>query len=261
MGPDIGRRLTAEFIGTAMLIFFGAGTAVASEGNLIAIALAHGLTIMVVAYAFGGISGAHINPMVTTVLALTGRFPRSELPAYAGVQLLGGIVGAFAILASHGADAVSKGLGSTELAEGVGWGGGLAAEALGAFILVLAIHALAVDVRAPGQVAGFGIGLSLAVAILTVGPLTGASLNPARTLGPYVVKAIYGEGAPWDQFLLYVIGPIVGGLVAALAYNYIARPPAIPSADEPEAQVPGQVVGESPEASRRRAGRPGRSRG
>lgn len=259
MGPDIGRRLTAEFIGTAMLIFFGAGTAVAT-GELLPVALAHGLTIMVVAYAFGGISGAHINPMVTIVLGATGRFPRSEIPAYVGAQLLGGIVGAFAILASHGADAVNKGLGSTELADGVGWGGGLAAEALGAFILVLAIHALAVDVRAPGQVAGFGIGLSLTVAILTVGPLTGASLNPARTLGPYVVKAIYGEGAPWDQYLLYVIGPILGGLVAALAYNAVARPPAIPSADEAEAQVPGQIVGESPEASRRRAGKPGRNR-
>lgn len=257
MGPDIGRRLTAEFIGTAMLIFFGAGTAVAS-GELVPIALAHGLTLMVVAYAFGGISGAHINPMVTAVLALKGRFPRGEVPVYVGVQLLGGIVGAFAILASHGADAVAKGLGSTELAEGVGWAGGLAAEALGAFILVMAIHALAVDVRAPGQVAGFGIGLTLTAAILTVGPLTGASLNPARTLGPYVVKAVYGEGAPWDQLLLYVVGPIVGGLVAALVYNYVARPPAIPSADEPEAQVPGQIVGESPEASRKRAGKPSR---
>lgn len=260
MGPDAGRRLTAEFVGTAMLIFFGAGTAVASEGNLIAVALAHGLTIMVVAYAFGGLSGAHINPMVTTVLALTRRFPVSELPAYVGAQLLGGIAGAFAILASHGVGAVEAGLGSTELAEGVGWGGGLAAEALGAFILVLAIHALAVDLRAPGQVAGFGIGLSLVVAILTVGPLTGASLNPARTLGPYVVKAVYGEGAPWDQYLLYVVGPILGGLAAALIYNYVVRPPAIPTADQSTAQVSGQVVGESPGAAKKRAGAARRKR-
>ena len=256
MGPDLGRRLTAEFVGTAMLIFFGAGTAVATAAELgaLPIALAHGLTLMVVAYAFGGISGGHINPMVTTVLAVTGRFPRSEVLPYVGAQLLGGIVGAFAILASHGADAVTtNNLGSTELAEGVGWLGGATAEALGAFILVLAIHALAVDTRAPGMIAGMGIGLSLTVAILTVGPLTGASLNPARTLGPYVVKAVYGESPPWDQLLLYIIGPIVGGLVAALAYNYAARPPVIPTADEPSAQRPGQVVGDSPAAARKRA--------
>jgi glycerol uptake facilitator-like aquaporin len=94
MGPDYGRRLVAEFVGTAMLIFFGAGTAVATGGDIIAIALAHGLTIMVVAYAFGRTSGAHINPMVTTVLAITRRFPAVELPGYVGAQLLGGIAGA-----------------------------------------------------------------------------------------------------------------------------------------------------------------------
>jgi glycerol uptake facilitator protein len=158
------------------------------------------------------------------------------------------------IIASHGTDAVSAGLGSTELAENVGWWGGVAAEALGAFILITAIHAFAVDLRAPGNAAGFGIGLSLTIAVLTVGTVTGASLNPARTLGPYVVKAVYGEGAPWGQFPIYVVGPIIGGLIAAAIYNVVAQTPAIAESQEARAQgAEGQVVGRAQPESRSRA--------
>lgn len=241
-----------------MLIFFGAGTVVATEGSILAAALAHGLTVMVVAYAFGRVSGAHINPTVTVVLAATGRFPWREVPGYVLVQLVGGTIGAFAILASHGTAAVDAGMGSTELTAGVGWLGGLTAEALGAFILLLAIHALAVDARAPGQVAGLGIGLALMVAIVTVGPLTGASLNAARTLGPFIVKTVYGAPTPWDQLPLYVLGPILGGLGAALLYNALVQPPATPAADEVEAQGEGRVIGRDPQAARRQAGGNGR---
>jgi glycerol uptake facilitator protein len=116
------------------------------------------------------------------------------------------------------------------------------AEALATFLLVATIMALAVDRRAPGGWAGLMIGLSVTCAIIVMGPFTGGSLNPARTFGPYLTTSLFGGDTTWSEFPLYVIGPLIGGAVAALTYDRVARPDLVePVAETQGAQ--GEVVG------------------
>jgi glycerol uptake facilitator protein len=106
---------------------------------------------------------------------------------------------------------------------------------VGTFLLVATIMALAVDRRAPAGFAGLVIGLAVACAIMVTGPLTGGSLNPARTFGPYLTTAIFGGSPPWKDYWVYVVGPVAGGVIAALVYDFVARPgreePAAAAAD------------------------------
>ena len=206
MSTPLLRRLVAEFIGTALLVIFGPGSVVAAlkvgngeldYGGLGFIALAFGIVVAVVIYGFGAVSGAHINPAVTFTLAVTRRFPLVEVLPYMITQLLGGAAGGLLVVAIFSREAVSLGgAGSTVLAPGVSVGAGLGAEAIGTFILVFAIMAVAVDARAPKEMAGLMIGLAVTLAIVVVGPLTGASLNPARTFDPYVASAFFGGSPP-----------------------------------------------------------------
>jgi glycerol uptake facilitator protein len=227
------RRLAAELVGTALLVLFGAGSVVAAlrlgEGELDysglgMVAITFGLTVAIAIYAFGTTSGAHINPAVTVSLAATGRFAWGEVPAYVGAQLIGAAVGAALIVAAFGGEAVDFATGGTSLAEDITYVQGIVTEALATFLLVTAIMALAVDRRAPAGWAGFMIGLAVAAAILASGPLTGGSLNPARTFGPMLVTGIGGGDASWGDLPAYIVGPLLGGLAAAFTYDFIARP-------------------------------------
>jgi glycerol uptake facilitator protein len=188
------------------------------------VALTFGFAVAIAIYAFGTTSGAHINPAVTVSLAATRRFPWGEVPAYVVAQLLGASVGAALIVAAFGGEAVDFGTGGTSLADDVTYTQGIVTEALATFLLITAIMALAVDQRAPVGWAGFMIGLAVAAAILMSGPLTGGSLNPARTFGPMLVTAIGGGDASWGDLPAYVVGPVLGALVAAFAYDFVARP-------------------------------------
>ena len=158
-------------------------------------------------YAFGPVSGAHINPAVTISLAVTRRFPWAEVGPYILAQLVGAFVGALLIVAAFGTGAVDLGLGATALGPGVSYWQGIVAEVLGTFLLMFAVMALAVDSRAPLGWAGLMIGLAVAAAILLVGPVTGGALNPARTFGPYLALAVFGGTVSWSQYPVYVIGP------------------------------------------------------
>jgi glycerol uptake facilitator protein len=171
MSADPVRRLLAEAIGTAILVLFGAGSVVAAltlgggeldYAGLGMVAITFALAIALAIYAFGNTSGAHLNPAVTVSLAAVGRFPWSEVPAYIGAQLAGGLVGAALIWAAFGGDAVDLGMGQTSIADGTNYLQAIVAEAIGTFLLVTAIMALAVDKRAPGGWAGLMIGLSVA---------------------------------------------------------------------------------------------------
>lgn len=236
--PTIVERFLAEMLGTFLLVFIGAGTAAlvgiaefrgksVGLADLLLIALAHGFALFVIIQVVGKISGAHVNPAVTLGLAAVGRFPWSEVLAYVSGQVIGAVVGAAAILVVYGKDAATLGhLGAPSLAANTNLIQGLAIEALGAAILVLAIMGSAVDSRAPAGWAGLSIGLALAAAIILLGSASGAAVNPARALGPYAVDAIMGVKVDWLQFIVaYLIGPIVGAVAATFLYVYLARPP------------------------------------
>jgi glycerol uptake facilitator protein len=129
------------------------------------------------------------------------------------------------IVATFGTRAVDLGVGGTSLAQGVSPLQGMLAEAVATFLLMFAVMATAVDTRAPAGWAGFVIGLSVAGAILLIGPLTGGSLNPARTFGPDVALWIFGGSVAWSQLWLYWVGPLLGAIAAAVLYDFLAQTP------------------------------------
>jgi aquaporin Z len=208
------KKLVTEFIGTFTLIFIGAGAGAIGAGGLTGVALAHGLVIAAFAYAYGPISGAHLNPAVTFAMALSGRQKWGEATGYWIAQLLGGASGAGALFFTLGG--ASSGLGATVLADGVSVTQGIVIEALLTFFLVNTILQTAGRGRG-GEFAGLAIGLTLVFAILMGGPLTGASLNPARTLGP----AIYT--GTLNLFWVYLVGTFLGAAGAVGIDRYLGE--------------------------------------
>lgn len=235
MDSDMGRRLAAEVVGSALLTLFGAGAVVAAffhAGELTYagfgfVGLSFAVAIAIAVYAFGPISGAHINPTVTIVLAIVRRFPWRDVVPYIVAQLIGGVIAGLLILAYVGTQVAEIGgsVGLTQVADDISVWQGLLAEAVGTYILVTAIMAMAVDPRGNAAWAGWVIGLSVAAAVFVVGPFSGASLNLQRTLGPYVANTLAGGDTPWEQLWLYLVGPVIGGTLAAAAYEWILRPP------------------------------------
>jgi len=202
----------AECIGTFALIFIGAGAAATGAGGLVGIALAHGLVLLSYAYTFGHISGTHINPAVTFGVALAGEMPWTKALYYWVAQFLGGILGAAALLLIFGG--ASNGLGATVLADGVTPFQGIVTEAILTFFLVEAVLFGAVRGES-GNFAGLVIGFTLTFSILLGGPLTGASLNPARTLGPALFTGTL------NQFWIYGIGTLSGAVMAVVVDSVI----------------------------------------
>ena len=204
------KNLVVEFIGTFALIFVGAGAVAIDVGGLAGAAFAHGFVVIAFIYAYGHISGTHINPAVTLGLLIAGEIEFAAAIGYWIVQFLGGISGALLlniILPTPGD------LGVTILMEGITPVQGLVVEIVLTFFLVNTIFNTAVNGKG-GNFAGLAIGLSLIACIFMGGPLTRASLNPARTLGP----AIFSTDPQWDNIWLYFVGPCVGAILAALLY-------------------------------------------
>jgi MIP family channel proteins len=228
MSNRIAPKLLAEFIGTFAFVFIGAGAAaVVGDGlglsGITAIAFAHGLTIMVFAFAYGSISGGHMNPAVTVGVLAAGAMSVGEAIGYIVSQLIGGIAGAFLLSAVLGG--AQTGLGTPTLAHNVALGGlsltmtpaaGFMIEALLAFFLVTVVLSTAVAGRA-GNLAPLAIGMTLTLNIIMGGALTGAAFNPARALGPMVATGNFSEA--W----LYLTAPIVGAIVAAIVHMGMAR--------------------------------------
>ena len=233
------QRALAEFFGTAALVLVGPGSVIATltlagkavpavtEADLLAISFAFGFIITALVYAIGKVSGCHINPAVTFALAVTKRFPWRELPIYWVAQFAGAILGAFAIWGVFGANAVTFGMGQTHFASDASSSYYLQAalaEALGTGLLIFAILGI-VDSRSPGTLAGIVIGGAVVGIILVFGPVTGASLNPARAFGPELVQAIAGGATFWTQYVpVYLIPGLVGAAGAAFLYDFLANP-------------------------------------
>jgi aquaporin NIP len=229
-GLDLRRRAAAEGIAAFVLVFAGCGAIIADaqyEGSLgtVGIALVFGLVIMVMVYATGHLSGAHINPAVTIAFTLSRHFPAREALAYIVAQCVGAIGAALVLLAvwpSKPAD-----LGAT--LPSVGAGSALAYEAILTAFLMFVIMAVATDTRAVGAAAAIAIGGTIGFDALLGGPVTGASMNPARSFGPALVSGT------WTDFWVYVAGPVVGAGVGALAYQLVrgdreAPPPRVTTA-------------------------------
>jgi aquaporin NIP len=230
----------AETIGTFLLVFFICGfISVASAGgfDLAGLALAHAFALAVLVYALGGTSGAHFNPAVTFALWSIKKISTPNAIVYVICQCVGGILAALVVLLLFNdvGDAVNYGataINGEIINNGSAWLG-LIAEALGTFMLMWAIMGLAVNPRGEAPLAGLGIGAALGVAVMVFGPATGAGLNPARWLGPAVAS---GE---FDDFWLFILGPMIGALAAAIAYrSFVLNPRWLP-AQRPKDELPG----------------------
>ncbi len=221
------RAALAELVATFAFVFLGAGAVIASgkvlgvddltPARLTLIALAHGVAIAILVATFARFSGGHINPAVTISAVVTGKMGITKGGMYIVAQLAGGILAAF-LLKGIFPDALESGLGAHALNAEVGAGIGLLVEVVLTFFLVLVVFATAMDPKGPGHLAPFAIGMVVLLDHLVGVPLTGASMNPARTLGP-----AWAAGA-WANHWVYWGGPIAGGIIAAFVYQYLFLP-------------------------------------
>jgi MIP family channel proteins len=226
----LAKSLLAELIGTFALIFIGAGAVIVLPPHSIAaVALAHGLVIMIFAYAYGKDSGSLINPAMTISAVVAGEHPVLDAIPVIIMQLIGGIFGAEALLGIYGNGAPNQ-LGQTLIdLHHTTLLGGFLLEAIGSFFLANTI--LNAGIRgAGGNLAPLAIGMTLTVCIFAFGPITGGSLNPARTLGPAVANGNYSEVD------IYFAAQILGGVVAGLLYRFVWKK----SANTVAGGVPGE---------------------
>lgn len=215
--PAKWRMYLAELLGTFLLIYMGAGSVISHSTfgsmDLLGIAIAHGLAIMIGIYAFGHISGAHFNPAVTSAMMVTKRMTLVDGVSYIVSQLLGGTLAALALKLSF-SDLLVSDFGTPSLAGGLSPISGIFIEAMMTFILVMVIFAVAVhQEKTRSEVAGLAIGSTIAANILIGGVLTGGAMNPARWFGPALASNI------WTNWYVYLAGPLVGALLAALLYQ------------------------------------------
>ena len=228
--PTFAQKLVAECIGTALLVLIGAGSVTAAlklNGGKIGMAdlgmigFAFAFIIMANIFAIGRVSGCHINPAITIALAASGRFPWRSVVPYLVAQYAGGIVGGMLIYATFlPPKGAAMNLGLTAYGNGFVVQGFLA-EALGTFILMLAVMGSAVDRRAPIGWAALTIGLIVAGVVITLGPASGQAINPARYFGSFINQFWFGGVVKWEQLPVYTVAPVVGTLFAVYLYDFM----------------------------------------
>ncbi len=209
--------IAAEFVGTFGLMFVGGAAIINGEG-LVVVALAHGLILAVCISAVMHISGGQLNPAVSIALAATGKQKWDRAIIFVSAQLGGAAVAAVVLKATFPADAVEVAQLGATLGSATNPGVILILEIIATFFLMFVIMGTAVDPRGVGKnaaVGGFGIGLTVAAMILAIGPMTGASLNPARSFGPAFI------GDYWQLHAWYWVGPIVGAVIAAFVWKVV----------------------------------------
>ncbi|WP_432561740.1 MIP/aquaporin family protein [Kineococcus sp. SYSU DK003] len=227
------RSAAAELIGTFVLVLAGGATAVAAATtqpavyDLLGIVVAFGFALVALVTALGHVSGCHLNPAVTLGLAVTGKFPWRAVPGYVAAQLLGAVLASLATWAAYSGSGHSVVRFSTTMpAPGVSSGRAFFVEALITFVLVLVIISVATDDRVPAAAAPLAVGATLAACIFIAGPVTGGAVNPARAFGPAVVSG--DLQALW----IYLLAPVVGGVLGAVVYDRVLAPAHAPSPEE-----------------------------
>jgi MIP family channel proteins len=220
---SVWRQCLAEFFATGLFVFIGAGAVASSgiassgeldTGRLVVIALAHGLAICLLAYSVGHISGAHLNPAITIAAIINGKIGWIRGQIYISGQIAGGIVAALILMAVI-PDVNEGNLGAHGLGEGVSVGMGFTIELIFTFLLSFVVFATAMDKRSHGAMAPVAIGITVAVVHLVAVPLTGAGINPARSLGPAIVSGF------WTDHWIYWVAPILGAILGGTLYQFI----------------------------------------
>ena len=219
------KKYFAEVIGTFILVFMGCGSAMLlgcdATGGHLAVALAFGLAIVAAAYAIGDISGCHVNPAVSLAMLIRGKLSIGEFFGYFGSQLVGAFLGAGLLktLTGLGIADLTGALGSTGVAGAGGIGGAIIVEVVLTFIFVFTILGVT-SAKDKGSVVGIVIGLTLTFVHIVGIPLTGTSVNPARSIGPALLAGGEALGNVW----VFIVAPFVGAALAALVFNCLAKP-------------------------------------
>lgn len=238
---DLIRKLIAESIGTFALTFIGAGAIITTtwtggQPGLVGIALAHGVILAIAVSATMNVSGGHINPAVTVAMLATGRIGPGAALQYILAQCAGASAAGFLLFVVFGmlgkgdgyitgsAAAAQTALGTPHFSERTLSAGLAMIVEIGlTFLLVFAVFGTAVDERAP-KIGGFGIGLTVCVDILMGGPITGAAMNPARAFGTLLAGGPATDHL-WSQHWVYWLGPVTGGIIAAVVYDWLILKP------------------------------------
>ena len=217
------KKYVCEFIGTAVLVLFGCGSATLGGSSLgiLGIAMAFGLSIVAMAYVIGKVSGCHVNPAVSLAMLIDGRMEIKDFICYVVAQVLGGIAGIgilYFIISSLGLNPTEIGLGANGYAADFNVFGALATEVVLTFVFVLTVLGVTAD-ESKSNIAGIVIGLTLAFVHILGIPLTGTSVNPARSFAP----ALFLGGEPLQQVWVFILAPLVGAALAAVVYKFTAK--------------------------------------
>jgi aquaporin Z len=234
------KKYIAELLGTMVLVLMGCGSAifnfgVGSTAQVLTVAFGFGLSVVAMAYAIGGISGCHINPAITFGCFLSGRISGKDAGMYILFQVIGAIIGSLILfiivsqidasgasyIAQNGGFATKTGANGTQ--PGVSVLGGLIAEIVFTFVFVLVVLGSTDGKKGAGAFAGLAIGLSLVLVHIVCIPLTGTSVNPARSIGPAIFEAVYGNTGALCQLWIFIVGPLVGGALASAAWKSVTE--------------------------------------
>ncbi len=224
------KKYLAEMIGTMVLVLMGCGSAIFNGGcgttaQVLTVAFAFGLSVVAMAYTIGGVSGCHINPAITLACALSGRMNVKDASMYMLFQIIGAFIGSALLFLLVGNMDMSYATqtGSNSCGAGVTVLAGLLAEVVFTMIFVLVVLGTTDSKLGAGNFAGLAIGLSLVLVHIVCIPITGTSVNPARSIAPAVFDAIYGNTVALEQLWIFIAGPFIGAALAASIWQIIAN--------------------------------------
>ncbi len=231
MQPTLGQVFIAEVFGTWALTLFGPASVITlisilggGPAALFGIGAAFGFIVMIMIYTLGHISGTHINPSVTIALSVIRRLPIKLVGTYIFAQIIGSIIAGLCLYGFYPDVGKAVRFGATLPGTGVSDAAAVAIEIVLTMWLLFVIMGVAVDKRAPPGWAGFSIGMIVACDIWMGGPLTGASMNFARSLSSAIAAAMAGDILPLSKIWIYLVGPVIGGIIGASLYEYIFKP-------------------------------------